>query len=360
MPPDDLLTPVNPDNPSDAPASYRYEIEDDTGKIRRLDRFDPLTYFEVNVEDKRRMHDVRLRTKERQMPIADVSHPCHLAIFGRSLWSAYTDVKVLLAVARAKLLGGEGTYDSSNVNQVFAVCSNRLSLDPCLQISESLPLAYEAVRCHMRIVKSLDVAAGTLVTVAISEPILAIAAMDLLNAAAETWQESISTLASRLFRTSLVDKGRKGELFSRLVVVLAADDVRLNSTFDEPSPERVAIPTFTVKQFLIALYGSQREDLINLIPAVLLQSVMNFTHFVRTSRILPAHEMWKQCQDLLRRTAALQLAPNQADIDLFIPIYMGDQYKPFDARKSHWIGVQTKNRQDATTLLGYLRECMNE
>jgi hypothetical protein len=51
----------------------------------------------------------------------------------------------------------------------------------------------------MRIVKSLDQASGTLVIVGISEPIPAIAAMDILNATQDTWPDSIGTLIGQLF-----------------------------------------------------------------------------------------------------------------------------------------------------------------
>ncbi len=82
---------------------------------------------------------------------------------------------------------------------MFALFSKRLALDPCLLVAESLPLAHKAVRSYMRIVKSLDQASGTLVIVGISEPIPAIAAMDILNATQDTWPDSIGTLIGQLF-----------------------------------------------------------------------------------------------------------------------------------------------------------------
>ncbi len=310
LPPDDLPDPIDSRIILDAVASYRYTTDDGTGENNGLDRFQLVTYFEVSIEDKRRMRDDKLHFEERQMPLADVSNPLHLAIVGRLLWSAYTEANVLLSVVKTKLLADTNKYISSNVNQVFAVCSNRLALNSSRQTTKSLPLAYEAVRSHMRIVKSLDSANGTLATIAISKAILAVAAMDLLNAAKDTLKATIETFTSDLFGKSLDDKGRKGDLFSRLVVILAADNVRLDSKFELPPPERVAVPTFTVLQLLVALYGPDWGQLLELIPADILRSVMNVTHFVCTEGLLPVHNMWKQCHDLLRRTAALQLASN--------------------------------------------------
>jgi hypothetical protein len=219
-----------------------------------------------------------------------------------------------------------------------------------------MPLAFEAVRNYMRIVKELDSEAGTITTIAVSEPILAIVAMDILNDTEETWHESISSLTSKLFQTCLIDRGRKGELFSRLLAVLAADNVRLGSGFGLPWPKFAAIPTLTVKQFLISLYGTEHEALISFLPGALLNSVMNFTHFVSTDKLLPPDEIARMCHDLLRRTAALQLASNQANIDLLIPIYIGDPQQHSVEAKCHWIGIQPKNRDEATTIVNFLRE----
>jgi hypothetical protein len=357
VPPDDFRAAGNPENPRDVLASHRYKTKGDTVESRqRLERFNPLTHFELSIEDQRRIADPKLCYEECRMAIAEVSHPRHLAIFARPLWFAYTDVETLLAVAQTKLLGREHTYSSGNVNQVFAVCSNRLALDPVLQGAKSMPLAFEAVRNYMRIVKELHSDAGRIATIAVSEPILAVVAMDLLNATKDTWQQSIGSLTSELFQTSKIDQGRKGELFSRLLAVLAADSVRLDFEFRLPSPQRAAIPTFTVRQFLVSLYGTDHKDRISLIPAALLNSVMNFTHFVCAKYGLPADEIPRMCHDLLRRTAALQLADNQADIDLLIPIYTGDPHQPSDEAKCHWIGVQTKNQEAATTIINFLCE----
>ncbi len=60
------------------------------------------------------MRDRKCRDYERQMDVTKHSHLRHLAIFGRPLWSAYTDVQELISVARRKILGGESVYSSSD------------------------------------------------------------------------------------------------------------------------------------------------------------------------------------------------------------------------------------------------------
>jgi hypothetical protein len=73
----------------------------------------------------------------------------------------------------------------------------------------------------------------------------------------------------------------------------------------------------------------------------------NFNHFTYTNENLPADREGFQdvIRRLLRRNAALQLAPNQPYWDLLLPVYTGDINKPIERDHLSAIFVQIQNRQ---------------
>lgn len=65
----------------------------------------------------------------------------------------------------------------------------------------------------------------------------------------------------------------------------------------------------------------------------------------------------KLCQDLLRRTAALQLANNQADIDPVAPNLYGRSAEAVRCtQKLNGLAFRQRSRRRATTVLAFLRE----
>jgi hypothetical protein len=115
-------------------------------------------------------------------------------------------------------------FNPCNENHVFAALAVRLGL----QIGEgeaSAHLAVEAVRSHMRIL--IGVVWTLIVTASPSEPMLAIAAAQALNASSTIYQKSIETLLDKLIPRGLVlDRGLHGELYtvlSQLLLMLARD-----------------------------------------------------------------------------------------------------------------------------------------
>jgi hypothetical protein len=149
-------------------------------------------------------------------------------MFGRRLWYAYIDdPEEMNRLAKVKLIGGvrKGSYQPHNQHHVFAALSFRLSLDACLHNSKAVPLIRTAINSHMRVVDSINQDIGTMDTFTPSEPILAKAAMEHL-CSEMNWSISINTLVRELLEKGLVEKGLKGELYARLVVILAHDWVR--------------------------------------------------------------------------------------------------------------------------------------
>ncbi|KAI9772959.1 MAG: hypothetical protein M1840_008841 [Geoglossum simile] len=83
---------------------------------------------------------------------------------------------------------------------------------------------------------------------------------------------------------------------------------------------------------------------------------MNFTHFVATTEHLSPSIFPDLCHDLLCRNAALQLCENQATYDQLIPIYFGDDQKPFDPLQCGVVLIQNKNQKRATSLHSIFKE----
>lgn len=313
-----------------------------------LEHFPPFLAFQLDVENRRKMWDADSRKVELAMCLDEFAAPEHMAKFGRPLWHEYepTEMKKL---AKMKLVGDKRStdgqprrapYDPKNVDHVFAALSFRLSLDPCLQTPAALSLVRTAVNSFMRVVISMDHETGLMRTITPSEPIVAEAAMGFLCANDKNWSYSIRTLALELLEKSLVEKGLKGELYARFLLILARDYI-----YKSQKPT----PTFTVRQFLTSLYAKHHHTQIECIPDKLLDAKMNFNHIIPTSEALTPDVLPTLLHDLLRRSAGMQLAFSQPLYDIMIPIYFGDSAKAFDESECGVILIQVKNKVKATT-----------
>src|SRR5436305_11767995 len=121
----------------------------------------------------------------------------------------------------------------------------------------------------------MDRDSGALNTIAPAEPILAKAAME-NHCEGGNWKYSIGTFTKELFGKGLIEKGLKGELYSRLLLVLAQDWVRCCSVPSSPKLK----PSITVREFLKALYAEEYHISIDRIDNTILEGKINFTHFV--------------------------------------------------------------------------------
>lgn len=301
-----------------------------------LQRIPPYLALELDIGDRQKMHrnpEAHLETK-----LSDFGKPNYMALFGRPLWSAYTDRSdEMYHVARQKLIGGVGEYNADDRNHVFAVLSFRLALDVCIQNPISLPLSRMAVNSYMRVVLSMDPDSGVLDTITPTEPILAKAAMEHL-CRSDNWKGSIRTLTGELLEKGLVEKGLKGELFARIVLILAHDCVR-----GLRSDPLEYIATYSVADFLFSLYGDAHEDEIRRIDPIILDARLNFNHFAVAGENLNSKDVITLCRDLLRRQAALQLVFQQPRFDILIPCHIGDG--KIEEGKISVIAIQVKNKE---------------
>ena len=211
---------------------------DQTNSLKRLSLFPPFVSFRLDIEDRKRMLEPESREKELSKPMAGFSEPSHMSMFGRPLWFTYGGPDKLEEVAKWKLLGGRRhtKYDPDDKHHVLAVLSFRVALDVCLENPVSLPLVRTAVNSHLRVVVSMDQRTGVIHTATPSEPVLALAAMKLLcegNNWGNNWTTSIKTLTQELLQLGLIAKGLKGELYARLVMILARDQIQSCPSFQD-------------------------------------------------------------------------------------------------------------------------------
>ncbi|KAI9764367.1 MAG: hypothetical protein M1840_008505 [Geoglossum simile] len=393
---DRLLPPADPSASSNGRITSYREFR---GRPTPLRIFPPFVALQLDIED-RRIMESEGRSIELLKPMSGFSKPEHMKMFGRPLWSAYTDSVSLSQLARSKLIGGtEDPYDPKNINHVFAALSFRLCLDLCLENPRTFAIASTAVNYHMRVVVAVDTRMEVMETTTPSEPIVSEAARHYLcelmeddehegsdeleenyksrgdHSSGETlesgksrdpeescelrgdapaaeeveykWSASIRTLTDKLLRDGVVEKGVKGELYSRFVLTLACDCIHLSS------PEPTA--PFTVWRFLEALYAREHHKSISVIEPRILSAVMNFNHFTSTKASLHKEHFPELCHDLFRRSAALQLAFNQPLYDHIIPIYFGSPDEDFTPSKCGVIAVQVKNKEKPTNLNGIFK-----
>jgi hypothetical protein len=273
-------------------------------------------------------------------------------------WSTLSNREVLSA-AYEKLFFNMA-FDPRNQDHVFAALAVRIGLE----IGEgeaSARLATEAVRSHMRVL--VGVTGGLVITASPSEPMLAIAAAEALNTSSETYKTAIETLLDKLILRGLVlDRGLQGEVYSRLLLMLARDKatMTLSPSFVKYDAIGSAHHVHAVRLscFLQTLLGDDLGIPDSLVDQKALRMTLlietsevwiNFTHFVQLSQ--PIDEVTQPM--LLKAWSsgfAFQCTFYQPVIDGFIVAYSGTLDGPFDASNLFVIPWQTKARSDAAGL----------
>jgi hypothetical protein len=319
----------------------------------RLVRFPPFIFFCADIEVRRALRDPHTCARELRKSLAQVAQLPHLRNYGRPLWAGYALDK-LLQFAQLKLLGGKVLdYEPAhNEQQLFAVLSSRLALDVCAQNPRCMPLVEEAVGAYLRVVDGIDPSSGVMSTHAPSEPVLAQAAMDLLCTGSK-WADSVTRLAHYFVQRGFVEKGLKGELYARLLLIVA-QDLLYKRACGAAAAAGAAVAdartaSYTLHEFLASLFGRDFGDYAGVMDAKLLQSRLNFTHFAVTDEPLTAEVLPELLPDLLRCRAALQLCFRQPYIDILIPAYQGSEDEELDPEKCVYVCFQIKNQAECTT-----------
>ena len=340
-----------------------------------LTRIPPFFALPLNIEMATRMGDPKRAKAELAKSMSGFSTLDHLSLYGRPLWQIYKrSPQLLRTMAQNKLLNSSnGVYTGHNKLQVLAVIATRVSLDPCLNTSESLYLAEESVNSHCRVITSMEPSLRKFKTMTPSEPVLAEVAANLLMSVPPngkgniTWVESIHTLTRTLLYPGLVEKGLKGELYARLILIIARDFLlKPGRTHRVPLDFPYAMH-FRFLGFLEALFNAQDFSTIadmtiitksgkgqDRVPVSLKSAFnnawCNFTHFTSTDKEINFDELGELLHGLVHSQAALQCAFRQSSWDLIVPIYLGDVDQPFNRSYLSAMFVQVKNRQRKSTL----------
>jgi len=301
----------------------------------------------------------------------------HITMFGRPLWRLYASkpYNKLRGFVKMKMLGGNALFSASNVYHAFTVVASRVFIDLCVNTVKSVQFARETVDNHLRLLIGVDKESGVVETTTPSEPVVADVAATLLvrndgaKSEMKTWTACIHTLSEQLFGDGIIDKGIKGELFGRLLCILARDQLPDGISAEEDF--RYSHP-FKVEIFLNELLGDgtvnghlnweiQRRPRGGATKGTLpvwdenfdfRRGWCNFNHFTYTTKKLPwdRENLQNVIRRLLRRNAALQLAPCQSDWDLLLPVYTGDIDKPIERDHLSAIFVRIGNRQKPVKL----------
>ncbi|KAF8533047.1 hypothetical protein BDD12DRAFT_529365 [Trichophaea hybrida] len=343
--------------------------EDSSARVQYgpLQRLPPFMSFELHLEERKRCAE--RGSAELLKPISQYRTVDHMTGFGRPLWRIYAQrpYSALAEFAMFKLLRGNTEYNPRNVNHVFAAIASRISIDPTLN-DESLDLARDAVNSHLRLLIAVDGLTGLVRTSTPSEPVVADSVATVLiglensNTAqtSDMWTVSIRTFTNQLLSRGMVDKGTRGELYAKFVLILSRDVLAAQQARQYSQADAFILSgPLCYKDFLQNTFGDSLFAVIHAtmsnapnqyqgidIDSVLELAHINFNHFTYTKEHLPTkrHDMQLLLLQLFRSNAALQLHPQQQWWDLLIPVYHGDLSTNVDLKKMSALLIQVKNR----------------
>ncbi|KAJ6575350.1 hypothetical protein B0H19DRAFT_1128255 [Mycena capillaripes] len=279
--------------------------------------------------------------------IADSLLIRELQYFGRPLWQAYNPEDVV-SLAGIKLLKNDSTSLSGfhlfTDQHTFALYTQRI----CLELnpspsSQSIEVA--AMESHLRLARGIH--AEKLITSCPSEPILALAAAVNINESSASRRKATQALVN-LVSKFRVDRGAEGELYSRVVLMMARD-IATTDGFIKTTTDGPALSSVTLNSFLRSLLHSAS------IPSKFRKTVyeigqdvhLTFTHFLQLEPDVAVIDAdW--CFDMLCRGAAAQCSFNQPIIDGIIFGYRGDFSAPFDQTKLYLVCYRAKTRSKPT------------
>ncbi|KZT00171.1 uncharacterized protein LAESUDRAFT_709256 [Laetiporus sulphureus 93-53] len=274
-----------------------------------------------------------------------------LAALGRPYWYTLRYSPDLVRAAIKKLIYND-KFDPTNREHVFAVFANRIVLE-LNHTMESSRIAINAVRSHMRLL--IGVHDTFITTAAPSEPMLAVAAAEVLNLNPQTYARALDTLMRRLIMDGVVtDRGRQGELCTRLLLTLARDKATLPKGGKFVDSTRRAVRPLRLSDFLKTLLGDDlgvkhQETTAN--PKDFVKDAdklwINFTHWVQTSEELSVITR-KWLAELWKRGAGVQCTHIQALFDSLFVTYSGDLNEPFDESLLGYVIVQIKAKTKAS------------
>ncbi|PCH38944.1 hypothetical protein WOLCODRAFT_141017 [Wolfiporia cocos MD-104 SS10] len=210
----------------------------------------------------------------------------------------------------------------------------------------ALEMSLEMVRSHMRIAYSIPTHREYLWSGYPSEPILAEAAA---RAMARFRRPVVGTLEA-FVKDGLIEKGNKGELVMRLLLI-EAFDAAARKDFSGPPQFNKPVSLFA---FLEALFGTQKlKQIKKMVPDnmrsnsktfedAFKDAQVHFTHFARSGdkSVSNSGRTWA----ILARGMAIACAPNQDVINCIIPVLLDGKEKLCEKAVTGLL-IQCKNKQ---------------
>ncbi|PSR72358.1 hypothetical protein PHLCEN_2v11764 [Hermanssonia centrifuga] len=270
------------------------------------------------------------------MSLKDVAEESFMIKFGRPLfwtrWEGSANVnwvrKDMINFAHTKLIGHGNILptgaspEERERNGLLAAIGTRILLEFDTSREESRKREMQLVEGHMRIAYSVPIHRQYIRSGYPSEPILAEAAAHEMNS--ET--QPIINVLSNSIDNGLIDKGNRGELVARLILTQAYDKA-IQTSYPQPWKYSRGV---TVVAFLTALISEKYiEDVLNCAPdggrtplkKAFKNAYIRFTHFAQNGKN-------KVDTDAalagIVRGMAVQVEHNQRDIDIMIPITLGE------------------------------------
>ncbi|EFJ05595.1 hypothetical protein SELMODRAFT_431428 [Selaginella moellendorffii] len=178
--------------------------------------------------------------------LAQVEDLGRLCGYGRPLWQALVKASAsagdVLLLAVDKLLGGTGSFNKCMLESgglSHEACLATLGCRVCIDINPHATIITDMVASHLLSVMSISDDQTLVWTHWAMEPVVAAAAAQVLRAQGKVgtgWKECLEALVTGMKR-GWVDRGYKGELVARVLLLLAVDSLDRDSwkcfTFDE-------------------------------------------------------------------------------------------------------------------------------
>ncbi|KAG2141361.1 hypothetical protein DEU56DRAFT_979858 [Suillus clintonianus] len=257
-------------------------------------------------------------------------------------------VAEILELAAKKLLNSND-FEPSDTNQALAVLSQRFGLDICFGYPDAVSYVEKGVASHLRICFSTTQDRSWTFTGYPSEPLLSCVAAIILHSGTSSVTRLGSTLwaLNEKVNEGMVKIGQRGELVSRLVLLLAKDmyvrghlsegTIRVVHHFGSRDAELIDCQKVSVVDFLQYLFGEMFWLLAGEEAKTAFQhAYINFSHWVSmTELISPGPGPGDSKQPTLEiaeewtlrhwvRTSAVLCCDLQPLVDKMIPIYFDD------------------------------------
>jgi hypothetical protein len=240
---------------------------------------------------------------------------------------------------------------ADKVGHILAVFTHRIGLEIGVGEASSIHAA-ESVRSHMRTL--LGIRDRSMVyTCSPSEPMLSLAACEVLTHSKDTYVAAVATLAELLtVQNVIIERGKQGEVFVRLLLTIARDQAtcwlpglpQLREYVSNGGLYRVRV--ITLWEMLEVLLGPPALKAHKDMMAFATKAYVNFTHFVQWES-----NVSNLSSDFLRkaweRGVAFQGAHSQPVFDHLLVIYCGKLDGPWDLSKLGLFCIQTKHKETA-------------